>query len=82
MKTKTLLMVAGSGALAYLLWRGYKMLPTERNKARKQKQVASNQYECEELAGGEWVQVGTKQDARESLTGVKATGVVPVYKCK
>lgn len=85
MKTKTLLMVAGAGALAYLLWRGYKMLPTEANKAQRQKRMASNQYECEEVAGGKWVQVGTEQDTRTtSPSGAEYTytGLVPVYKCK
>jgi hypothetical protein len=50
MKTKTLLMIAGAGALALLYWKWYKPKRTERKKA-----LASNRYECEELAGGRWI---------------------------
>ena len=49
MKTKTLLMVAGAGGLALLYWKWYRPKRAERKRA-----LASNQYECEELAGGTW----------------------------
>ena len=51
MKTKTLLMVAGAGGLALLYWKWYRPKRAERKRA-----LASNQYECEELAGGTWLQ--------------------------
>jgi len=48
MKTKTLLMVAGAGALVYWLWK-------KNNKASEiAKENASTQSECEK-AGGRWI---------------------------
>ena len=48
MKTKTLLMVAGAGALVYLLWK-------KNNKGSEiAKENASTKSECEQ-AGGRWM---------------------------
>ena len=63
MKTKTLLMVAGAGGLALLYWKWYRPKRAERKKA-----LASNQYECEELAGGRWVYGTPKPDCPTCAT--------------
>ena len=48
MKTKTLLMVAGAGALVYWLWK------KNNDKRKVDRENASTKSECEQ-AGGRWI---------------------------
>lgn len=69
MKTKTLLMVAGAGGLALLYWKWYKPMRTERKKA-----LASNRYECEELAGGKWTYGSPAPPSPDGITQAVVLG--------